>query len=76
MRPGRAAEHSPPSSAAVMEEYSYTSTHPKGLRSVCKRGENLPNINEPPLENCVWLRLSDTCDLTNTAGMSHLEVIH
>jgi len=25
--PGRAADHSPPSSAAVMEEKSYTSTH-------------------------------------------------
>ena len=30
MRPGRAADHLPPSSAAVMEEYSYTSTHPLG----------------------------------------------
>ena len=30
MRPGRAADHSPPSSAAVMEEWSYTSTHPLG----------------------------------------------
>ena len=30
MRPGRAADHSPPSSAAVMEEYSYTSTHTLG----------------------------------------------
>ena len=30
MRPGRAADHSPPSSAAVMEQYSYTSTHPLG----------------------------------------------
>jgi len=30
VRPERAAEHSPPSSAAVMEEYSYTSTHPLG----------------------------------------------
>ena len=30
MRPGRAADHSPPSSAAVMEELSYTSTHPLG----------------------------------------------
>ena len=30
MRPGRDADHSPPSSAAVMEEYSYTSTHPLG----------------------------------------------
>jgi len=28
--PGRAADHSPPSSATVMEEYSYTSTHPLG----------------------------------------------
>jgi len=30
VRPGRAADHWPPSSAAVMEEYSYTSTHPLG----------------------------------------------
>jgi len=28
--PGRAADHSPLSSVAVMEEYSYTSTHPLG----------------------------------------------
>jgi hypothetical protein len=30
LRPGRAADHLPPSSAVVMEEYSYTSTHPLG----------------------------------------------
>ena len=30
VRPGRAADHSPPSSAAVMEGYSYTSTHHLG----------------------------------------------
>jgi len=30
VRPGRAADHSPPFSAAVMEEYSCTSTHPLG----------------------------------------------
>ena len=30
VRPGRAADHSPPSSAAVMEEQSNTSTHPLG----------------------------------------------
>ena len=30
MRPGRAADHSLPSSAAVMKEYSYISTHPLG----------------------------------------------
>ena len=30
VRPGSAADYSPPSSAVVMEEYSYTSTHPLG----------------------------------------------
>jgi len=30
VRPGRAADHLPPSSAAVMEEQSYTSTLPLG----------------------------------------------
>jgi len=30
VRPGRAADHSPPSSVAVMEEESYTSTQPVG----------------------------------------------
>jgi len=30
VRPGRAANHSPPSSVAVMEEQCYTSTHPLG----------------------------------------------
>jgi len=30
VRPGRTADHSPPSSAAVMEEWSYNSTHPLG----------------------------------------------
>jgi len=30
LRPGRAADHSPLSSAAIMEEYSYISTHPVG----------------------------------------------
>jgi len=30
VRQGRAADHSPPSNAAVMEEYSYTCTHPLG----------------------------------------------
>ena len=51
MRPGRAADHLPPSSAAVMEEYSYTSTDPLGhtgpvtgslyfLLIYCLRNEN------------------------------------
>jgi len=30
VRPGRAADHSPPSSAVVTEQLSYTSTHPLG----------------------------------------------
>jgi len=30
VRPGCAADHSPPSSAAVMEEWSYNSTHSLG----------------------------------------------
>jgi len=30
VRPARAADHSTPSSATIMEEYSYTSTHHLG----------------------------------------------
>jgi len=30
VQPGRAADHSPPSSAAVMEKYSYNATHRLG----------------------------------------------
>ena len=41
VRPGRAADHSPPSSAAVMEEQSYTSTHPLGHNRACN-GITLP----------------------------------
>ena len=36
MRPGHAADHSPPSSAAVMEEQSYTSTYPLGRTRLVK----------------------------------------
>jgi len=35
VRPGCAADHSPYSSAAAMEEYSYTSTHPLGHNRAC-----------------------------------------
>jgi hypothetical protein len=34
-RPGRAADHLPPSSAEVMKEKSYTSTHPLGHNRAC-----------------------------------------
>jgi hypothetical protein len=33
-RPGRGADHPPPSSAEVKKEYSYTSTHPLGYCTV------------------------------------------
>jgi len=35
--PGRAADHSPPSSAALMEEYCYTSIHPLGHTGLVTR---------------------------------------
>ena len=41
VRPGRAADHSPSSCAAVMEEWSYTSAHPLGHNRACK-GNTLP----------------------------------
>ena len=37
MRPGRAADHSSPSSAEVMEELNYNSTHPLGHAGPVKR---------------------------------------
>ena len=40
--PGRAADHSPSSSAVVMEEQSYNSTHPLGHNRAC-------NVNPLPL---------------------------
>ena len=41
LRPGRAADPSPPSSAGVMEEQNYTSTHPLGHNRACN-GNILP----------------------------------
>ena len=41
VRSERAADHLPPSSAAVMEEYSYTCTHPLGHNRACN-GNTLP----------------------------------
>jgi hypothetical protein len=37
VRPVRAAHHSPPSTAAIMEEYSYTSTQPLGYTGTVTR---------------------------------------
>jgi len=41
-RPGRDADHSPPSSAVAKKEYSYTSTPPMG-RTVCTETQCLYN---------------------------------
>ena len=41
VRPGRAADHSPPSSAVIMEEQSYTATHPPDHNRACN-GITLP----------------------------------
>ena len=40
-RPGRAADHSLPSSAVVVEEYGYICTHPLGHKRACN-GNTLP----------------------------------
>ena len=47
VRPERAVDHSPPSSAVVMEEQSYTSTHPVG-HNRASNGNTipLPYLNE------------------------------
>ena len=60
MRPGRAADHSPSSSAAVMEEYSYTSTHPLGYTGPVtgKLYFFLPSIVIPAI--CHFRRLCKT----------------
>jgi len=47
VRPGRAADHSPPSSAAVMENYSYTSTQ--------SLGHTGPVMGSLYLLNHVWI---------------------
>jgi hypothetical protein len=39
---GRAADHSPPSNTKVMEEQSYTSTHPLGHNRTCNGINVLP----------------------------------
>ena len=41
LQPGRAADPSPPSSAAVMEHYSYTSIHPLG-HTIAYNRDTLP----------------------------------
>ena len=51
VRPGRAADHSPPSSAVVMDDYSYNSTHPLGHNRACN-GNALPLPPGLTFNNC------------------------
>ena len=51
MQPGRAADHSPPSSAAVMEEQIYTSTHPLGHTGPVTGSLYLTHISVMLIEN-------------------------
>ena len=62
MRPGRVADHSPPSSAADTEDQSYTSTHPLGhtgpvtgslLFVLFNRFYLLLDVKDSPLEFCI-----------------------
>ena len=59
MRPGRAADHSPSSSDAVMEEYSYTSTHPLATPGL-KRDTLIFN------GDCVFVTLQFHCYIKNS----------
>ena len=60
LRPGRAADHSPPSSAAVMEQYSYTSTHPLG--------------HTGPVTGSVYLYLFYRCLAANKQNKQYISV--
>ena len=50
VRPGRDADHSPPSSAEVMEVYGYTSTHPLGHNRTCN-GNTLQLLTKRDIYN-------------------------
>jgi hypothetical protein len=70
MRPGRAADHSPPSSDAVMEEYSYTSTHPLGHTGPVTGTFYLLPLNSTPTGQYVL-----KCNRTNTRSANLIEFI-
>jgi len=57
VRSGRAADHSPPSSAAVMEQQSYTSAHPLGHTGPVTGSLYLLQLTIPKL--CVQLCAPD-----------------
>ena len=61
MRPMRAADHSPPSSTAVMEEYSYTSTHTVG-----HNGPVTESLYILPLYIYIYMRSGSTSNEART----------
>ena len=67
MRPGRAADHSPHSSAAVMEEYSYTSTQPVGHTEPVTGTLYLQNI----MHKCVYVTTSFLCVINSIQYIVH-----
>ena len=76
MRPERAAYHSPPSSAAVMEEYSYTSTDPLGHTGRVTRSLYLYNNKRKhsvvKCKTCQILRFPAWWDVTVCRGLTNL----
>ena len=80
VRPGRAADHSPPSSTAVKKEYSYTSTPPMG-RTACTEPQCLYSTAIPllplwavrpvqSLSACTRVHFNFTFYVVDTTSMS------
>jgi len=53
VRPERAADHSPPSSAVVVVQYSYTSTHPLGHTGPVKGSLYVYSLNKHPYQSSI-----------------------
>ena len=70
MRPGRAADHSPPSSVTVMEEQSYTSTHLLGHTGPVTGSLYLYQYITK-LKKCIFSLLWDAELLTETFYIYH-----
>jgi len=62
VRSGRAADHSPPSSATVMEEYSYTSTHHLGHTEPVTGSSYLP-LPKTDFSSCLNWTVNFPCML-------------
>ena len=67
LRLGRAADHSHLSSAVVMEEKSYTSTHPLGHNWACN-GNTLPYIN-------IYIQVKDSIHVSFAVSISDVVIL-